>query len=353
MDKRGNMAMGYSVSSSSTYPSIRFAGRKTADTPGTMGQGEGVLVAGGGAQSATRYGDYSAMTVDPTDDCTFWYTTEYIKSSGTRNWHTRIGAFRFPDCGGVASDDFSLALAPSSRTLAPGEKATFAITTALTTGSAQSIALSVSGLPAGVAATFAPATIAAGSSSTLTLQAAANAAGVTGSFTVTATGAASTRTVGGSITVSSGDFANGGFELGTWDGWASVGTTKLRTVGARTGTYCARVGSLNGEAGDSSLSHTLHVPAAGTTTLSFYYQPHCADTVQWDQQKAEIKSSGGVTLKTLFTVCEKSDAWTKVTADLTPYASQDVAIVFGDHDDGNPADPTYLVVDDVQITHAP
>jgi hypothetical protein len=98
-DKVGNMALGYSASSSSVFPSIRYTGRLVTDAVGTMGA-ESILFNGGGSQlpNLSRWGDYSAMTVDPVDDCTFWYTTEYLKSSGTFNWSTRIASFKFPNC---------------------------------------------------------------------------------------------------------------------------------------------------------------------------------------------------------------------------------------------------------------
>jgi hypothetical protein len=99
-DKQGNMALGYSVSSSSMYPSIRYTGRLVGDALNTM-TGETTLIAGGGSQSGQnldRWGDYSAMTVDPTDDCTFWYTTEYLKATGAFNWSTRIGSFKYAGC---------------------------------------------------------------------------------------------------------------------------------------------------------------------------------------------------------------------------------------------------------------
>lgn len=93
-DKNGNIALGYSVSSTSVYPSVRYAGRLAADTLGELSQGEATMVAGAGYQSGTnRWGDYSTMTIDPDDDETFWYTQEYYSASGT-NWRTRIGAFK-------------------------------------------------------------------------------------------------------------------------------------------------------------------------------------------------------------------------------------------------------------------
>jgi hypothetical protein len=100
MDKMGDMALGYSVSSSALHPAIRYTGRLATDALSTM-QSENSIIEGLGSQSGnnlSRWGDYSAMTVDPVDDCTFWYTTEYLKSTGSFNWNTRIASFKFPTC---------------------------------------------------------------------------------------------------------------------------------------------------------------------------------------------------------------------------------------------------------------
>ena len=97
-DRSGNMALGYSITSSSVFPGIRYTGRQAGDPTGTMTVAETTIMAGGGVQDSARWGDYSAMTVDPIDDCTFWYTNEYIPASG--RWNTRIARFRFasPTC---------------------------------------------------------------------------------------------------------------------------------------------------------------------------------------------------------------------------------------------------------------
>jgi len=99
VNKFGDMAVGYSASSSTIYPAIRYAGRLSTDAPGTLGQSEQTLIAGTGAQSGgyNRWGDYASMSVDPVDDCTFWFTTEYYAATGN-NWQTRIGSFKFPNC---------------------------------------------------------------------------------------------------------------------------------------------------------------------------------------------------------------------------------------------------------------
>ena len=79
MDASGDIAMGYSASSGSLRPSIRYTGRLATDPLNTM-QAEATLITGTGVQTGAlhRWGDYSSMSVDPVDDCTFWYTNEYL-----------------------------------------------------------------------------------------------------------------------------------------------------------------------------------------------------------------------------------------------------------------------------------
>jgi hypothetical protein len=116
MDKRGNMALGYSVVNGvDVYPGIRYTGRLAHDPAGQMTLGEGVIMNGSGVQTTTnsRWGDYTSMNIDPTDDCTFWYVNEYYEVSGvplplpapplpppgtTAPWQTRIASFKLPGC---------------------------------------------------------------------------------------------------------------------------------------------------------------------------------------------------------------------------------------------------------------
>jgi hypothetical protein len=103
MDKDHNIALGYSKSSTSIKPGIYLTGRLANDPVNTMGA-EAQVTAGLGVQTNTpvnagnRWGDYSAMTLDPVDQCTFYYTNEYLKTNGAFNWSTRIASFRFPSC---------------------------------------------------------------------------------------------------------------------------------------------------------------------------------------------------------------------------------------------------------------
>jgi hypothetical protein len=101
-DKRGDIALGYSASGPNEYPSIRYTGRAAGDALNQMTQAEQVAFTGTGPQTEAegRWGDYSDLTVDPSDDCTFWYTQEYLAEDtiviGT--WRTRIVSFKFPGC---------------------------------------------------------------------------------------------------------------------------------------------------------------------------------------------------------------------------------------------------------------
>ena len=104
-DQQGNMALGYSVVNGvDVFPGIRYTGRLAGDAPGQMTLGEATIIDGTGVQTTTnsRWGDYTSMNVDPTDDCTFWYVNEYYTLAGqlssTAGWQTRIASFKFPSC---------------------------------------------------------------------------------------------------------------------------------------------------------------------------------------------------------------------------------------------------------------
>jgi hypothetical protein len=101
MDASGNLAIGYSVSNTSTFPSIRFSGRLAVDPLNTLTVAESDLQGGTGSQthSSGRWGDYSMLAVDPSDGCTFWFTSEYYLGTSSAGWKTSIGSFRLANCG--------------------------------------------------------------------------------------------------------------------------------------------------------------------------------------------------------------------------------------------------------------
>jgi len=127
LDRHGDLGLAFSVSGAgpSDFPSIGYTGVPAeADAPMP---GEGRLALGDGAQTAgRRWGDYGSLTVDPADGCSFWLTHEYYPQTGTDGWHTRIGSFRFPECGavptidGAAREGEELAAAPGAWPELPG-----------------------------------------------------------------------------------------------------------------------------------------------------------------------------------------------------------------------------------------
>ncbi|HXV75754.1 MAG TPA: hypothetical protein VD788_05490 [Candidatus Polarisedimenticolaceae bacterium] len=128
MDKNGNLALGYSAAGAALDPGVRFGGRYAADPPSETPREERSFVEGGGSQThpSGRWGEFSSMTIDPVDDCTFWYTAQYYAEDSEAGWSTRIGTFQLDDVppeiscptdaiaecsatGGTPSDDEQLA----------------------------------------------------------------------------------------------------------------------------------------------------------------------------------------------------------------------------------------------------
>lgn len=99
-DGVGNIALGFSQAGTGQRADIKIAGRSGAAAAGTLNEGEAVLYAAAGSQTATssRWGDYSSMSVDPLDECAFWYAQEYYATTASFAWRTRIGRFVFPGC---------------------------------------------------------------------------------------------------------------------------------------------------------------------------------------------------------------------------------------------------------------
>ena len=114
---------------------------------GTLGS-EITIKDGAGSQTTglSRWGDYSAISVDPADDCTLWYTTEYEQANGTFNWSTRIANFKLGTCGQVQSPDYAIAASPSSQTVTQGGGASYTATVTPSNGFTGTVNFTASGL---------------------------------------------------------------------------------------------------------------------------------------------------------------------------------------------------------------
>ncbi|MEZ2391338.1 fibronectin type III domain-containing protein [bacterium RCC_150] len=155
--------------------------------------------------------------------------------------------------------------------------------------------------------------------------------------------------------------ANGGFESGLTS-WTTGGVRApvANTAVHHSGTGSALLGLASGTEplGDSSLSQTITVPATGTSTLTFWYQPHTNDdtcnttTCKYDWMEAQVRNTSGTTLASLFKLSSNSGAWTQVTANLSAYQGQTVTLWFNVHLDGaSPADDTWMYLDDVTLSN--
>ena len=102
IDGSGNIGVGFSKSSAIIHPQIEISGRTSEDPPGTLEDEQNCTDGiGNGSQTSTsnRWGDYSSMSVDPVDQCTFYFTNEYYPTTAGASWHTRVCSFKFPTCG--------------------------------------------------------------------------------------------------------------------------------------------------------------------------------------------------------------------------------------------------------------
>jgi len=359
MDHNGDIGMGFSVSSSTTHPGISLTGRLVGDAAGQMGQGETSVIVGAGSQTGTltRWGDYSAMTVDPSDDCTFWFTTEYIPANGSFNWKTRIASFKFPSCGAAPANDFSISASPSSLSLGVNGSGTSTISTATTSGSAQTVNLSVAGLPTGASASLSPTSVTSGGSSTLTVNSGTAAGGVY-ALTVTGTGTSATHTTSVSLTInaptptptptlpptptptpggSSQLISNGGFESGAtgWSQSSSGGFQIVDTTRPHTGTRSAFLCGYN--SCNDQIWQTVTIPSTMTnSTLSFwaYFSTNeTTTTTCFDFLRARIRTSTGATITTPLQECNiNKHGWVQytfnVTSALAAYKGQQVQVYF-------------------------
>ncbi len=259
MDRAGDIALGYSVSSSTLHPAIRYTGRTPSDPLGTM-ESETSIFEGPGSQTGnnlSRWGDYSSMSVDPADDCTFWYSNEYLPANGSFNWGTRFASFKFTGCGAPPTPDFSISPTPSSQTVVQGNPTSYTVNTSALNGFSGNITLSLtSALPTGVGASFTSTTVAAGASSTLNVTTAPTTAA--GTSTITIQGTSGSLAHSASVTLVVNPVAPPNFTI------SAAPSSRSVTRGNST-TYTVTIVRQNGFTGSVSLSVTnLPSRASGT-----------------------------------------------------------------------------------------
>ncbi|HEV2492053.1 MAG TPA: hypothetical protein VG204_03170 [Terriglobia bacterium] len=244
MDHAGDIAVGYSVASTSLNPSIRYAGRVPTDPLGTL-EAENSIFEGSFEQiNNVRWGDYTSMSVDPVDDCTFWYTNQLATADTSTNWGTRIASFKFPNCASAPSADFGLTASPASQTVTQGNGANYSVSISPLNGFTGSVSFSTGGLPLGVTASFNP--TASASSTTLTLTAASSTP--TGTYTITVNGLSGSLSHTLSLTLVVNAAPPGG------DFSIAASPASLTVSRGSNGSYTITVTALSGFTGSVSLS---------------------------------------------------------------------------------------------------
>jgi serine protease len=254
--------------------------------------------------------------------------------------------------GGVGND-FSISDNPASGSVTAGQGTSTTVSTTVTSGTAQTVNLSASGLPSGASAAFSPASVTSGSSSTMSITTASTTPAGTYSITITGTGTSATHTTAYSLTVTAGSgggggITNGGFETGSLSGWTASGAAvSVATTLVHTGSYAAQDGSTSPTNGDSSIIQTFTVPS-GSNSLSFWYDVVCPDTVTYDWATATLKdNTTGTTTTPLGKTCVSNSGWVKISSSVT--AGHSYTLTLTSHDDNYASDPTYTHFDDVTL----
>lgn len=334
MDKSGNIGIGYNLTKTSTpvkHVSLFYNGRAANDPLGTMTLGANEVGTGVAAHTGdSSWGDYYQMTVDPVDDCTFWFVGLYRPSAGLR---TRIADFKFPSCGGTP----------------PPATYTVSGTIATSTGTG------ISGVTVSASAsTGSPASATTSTSGTYTLTGLANSSytltpsrsGYTFSpatRTVTVNGAnVSGQNFTGTVSSATQLLLNQGFESGATSWTAShtgiITNSTLRT--ARSGSWYARLGGV-GATATRTLWQSVSIPSGRTSaTLSYYLKIDTAESASdpaiYDKLEVQVLNSAGTSVLkscTSYSNLDAGTAYVQRTCDLSPYVGQTVRIQFRSTED--------------------
>jgi len=201
IDKSGNVGVGFSESSSAMHPQIMVSGRALSDPESTL-RDEQSCTAGvaNGTQTSTsgRWGDYSSMSVDPADECTFYFTSEYYATTASSSWRTRVCSFKFDNCGGqdyalVSESPKRIEMCMATDTTAPS----YTLRAGVLNGFSSPVSLTANGVPAGITAAFGSNPMTAPGNTTLTLNGVDALASGDYEFSVEGTGGTRVRTLSG------------------------------------------------------------------------------------------------------------------------------------------------------------
>jgi exo-1,4-beta-D-glucosaminidase len=270
--------------------------------------------------------------------------------------------------GTGAPNDFSISDAPASGSVAQGSSATATVSTALTSGTAEPVTLTASGLPTGATAAFSPASVTAGGSSTVTISTAASTPAGTYPITITGTAASATHTTSYSLTVTSSGgggctaaqlLANPGFESGaaSWTQTSTLGfdpiTKATSAEPAHSGSYIAWFNG-NGSKDTDTIAQSVTIPAGCSASLTYWLHidtTESTSTAKPDTFTVQVLNSSGTVLGTVgsFSNLNAASGYSQKTADLSAYAGQTVTLKFTGSETDTSGGTTTFVVDDTAL----
>ncbi len=316
MDKNGNIAIGYTVSSNTINPGIRYATRLSTDPLGTL-QTEAVLINGSGSQTGSnRWGDYAAMAVDPANDCSFWYTNEYYAANSANQWRTRVGVFTIPGCVGGPTPT------PTNTTVPP----TPTNTTIPPTASNTPLPPTPTNTPPPSGDVF---------------------------FDNFETNLGWTVNPNGSDNATTGQWERGNPEDTNSSGPKQLGTTVSGSNDLVTGRLAgSSAGSYDIDGGTTSIrSPNITLPSSGNITLSFsYYLAHGTNSSSADFLRVQVVGSSTQTVFEELGAANDDDAvWATFSGSLNSFAGQTVYLLISAAD-ASTASLVEAAIDDVRIT---
>jgi hypothetical protein len=253
--------------------------------------------------------------------------------------------------GGTTTNDFSIGDSPSGATVTAGQPTSTNVTTAVTSGSAQTVALTASGLPTGAGASFNPVSVTAGSSSTLSITTSSSTPAGNYSVTITGTGSSATHSTSFSLTVNpvpgANAIVNGGFESGSFSPWTTTGAATVVASPVHSGTSAGRAGNPTVTNGTSTIVQTF-TAATGDTKLTFWYDVVCAGSTRTNYATVTLlDSSSNRTTTPLGRTCVSNSGWRQVTVTIT--AGHSYTLTLSSHD-GSASKPAYAAFDDVSTS---